>query len=126
MTEHSPDSTGSSDKIEPRHVFEARTLIRVERDERKLSLHGWARDLSESGLRAFVAEPLWLGESVVLEMPLLDSNKQVIPAKVVRVLGTEYGFQFTALSAEQRGHIRTTIEGRPVIPLSHCATQTSI
>jgi len=123
MTEHFPDSTGSSDKIAPRHVFEARTQIRLERDQRKLSLQGWVRDLSESGLRAFVAEALMLGENVVLEIPLPDSDKQAVPAKVVRVLGTEYGFQFTALSAEQRGQIQATLKGRPAIPLSHSATQ---
>jgi len=125
MTEHVPDRTGSSNKIAPRHAFEARTLIRLQRDERKLSLQGWVRDLSESGLRAFVAEPLWLGESVVMELPLLNNEKQVIPAKVVRVLGTEYGFQFTALSAEQRNHIRTTIEGRLAIPVTYSASPTS-
>src|SRR5215467_16308120 len=124
MTDHFPDSTASSDQIAPRHVFEARTMIRLERDQRKLSLQGWVRDLSESGLRGFVAEPLMLGESVVLEFPLLN-EKQVIPAKVVRVLGTEYGFQFTALSAEQRLQIQTTIKERPAIPFSPCATQTS-
>src|SRR5579871_348694 len=106
MTEHFPDSTGSPDQIAPRHVFEARTQIRLERDERKLSLQGWLRDLSESGLRAFIAESLLLGESVVLDVPLADAKKQVITAKIVRVLGTEYGFQFTALSAEQRGQIQ--------------------
>jgi hypothetical protein len=40
----------------------------------------------------------------------------VIPAKVVRALGTEYGFQLTALSAEQRQRIQAVLEGRPVIP----------
>jgi len=124
MTEHYPDSTGGSDKIEPRHEFEARTQIRLERNRSKLSLQGWVRDLSESGLRAFVAEPLLLGELVVLEFPLLNGGKQVIPAKVVRVLGTEYGFQFTALSGEQRTQIRATLEGRPAIFRSHSATQT--
>jgi hypothetical protein len=121
MTEHFPDSTGGSDQIAPRHAFEARTQIRLERDQRKLSLQGWVRDLSESGLRAFVAEPLLMGESVVLEVPLAN-DKQVIPAKVVRVLGTEYGFQFVALSAEQRGQIQATLKGCPAIPLSHSAT----
>jgi len=99
-------------------------MIRLERDQRKLSLQGWVRDLSESGLRAFVAEPLMLGESVVLEFPLLNEN-HVIPARVVRVLGTEYGFRFTALSAEQRLQIQATINERPAIPVSPCATQTS-
>lgn len=83
------------------------------------------RDLSESGLRAFIAESLLLGESVVLEVPSADADKQVIPAKVVRVLGTEYGFQFTALSAEQRSQIQVTLKGRPAIARTHSATQTS-
>ncbi len=123
MTDHFPDRTGSSEKIAPRHAFEARIQIRLERDERKLSLQGWLRDLSESGLRAFIAESLLLGESVVLDVPLADAKKQVITAKIVRVLGTEYGFQFTALSAEQRGQIQATLKGRPAIPLSESATQ---
>jgi PilZ domain len=55
-------------------------------------------------------------EVVILEIPLPNSDKQVIPAKVVRVLGTEYGFQFTALSAEQRRKIQATLEGHPTIP----------
>ena len=107
---------GSLDKISPRHVFETRIQIRLQRDSTRLSLQGWARNLSESGVWAFVAEPLILGESVTLEIPLSDCAKQVIPAKVVRALGTEYGFQFTALSAEQRQQIRATLKGRPAIP----------
>ena len=112
----SDDVPGSTDRISPRHVFEARIRIRLERDSRKLGLQGWARNLSESGLGAFVAEPLTLGELVTLEVPLRDFNKQAIPARVVRALGTEYGFQFTALSAEQRRQIQATLEGHPVIP----------
>jgi len=107
---------GSLDKIAPRHMFEARIQVHLQRDNRRLSLQGWARNLSESGMRAFVAEALILEESVTLEIPLPECKKQVIPAKVVRALGTEYGFQFTALSAEQRWQIRATLEERPRIP----------
>jgi hypothetical protein len=116
VTPFSDDVTGSADRISPRHVFETRILIRLQRDSKKLSLQGWVRDLSESGLGAFVAETLIPGEFVTLEIPLPDSAKQVIPAKVVRALGTEYGFQFTALSAEQRRQIRATLKERPAIP----------
>ena len=115
-TPFSDDVPGSIDRISPRHVFEARIRIRLERDSRKLSLQGWARNLSESGLGAFVAEALTLGELVTLEVPLPGSEKQVIPARVVRALGTEYGFQFTALSAEQRWQIQAALKGHPVIP----------
>ena len=112
----SDDAMDSVDKIAPRHLFEARIEILVQRDSTKTSLQGWARNLSESGLKAFVAEALVLGESVTLDIPLPDCSKLVIPAKVVRALGTEYGFQFTALSADQRQQIRATLKGRPAIP----------
>jgi hypothetical protein len=108
-----PDSTG---RISPRHVFETRVRIGVQRDTQSLTLQGWTRDLSEGGLNAFVVQVLELGEFVTLEIPLSGSGQYVIPAKVVRVLGTEYGFQFTALSAEQRMQIRATLKGRPAIP----------
>ena len=85
MTEHLPDSIGSTEEISPRHVFEARIQLRLQRDQRKISLPGWVRDLSESGLRAFVAEALMPYESVLLEIPLPNNDKQTIPAKVVRV-----------------------------------------
>jgi hypothetical protein len=103
-------------RISPRHVFETRIRICLQRDSQRLTLHGWTRDLSEGGLNAFVAQTLVLGEFVTLEIPLLDSGKHVIPAKVVRALGTEYGFQFTALSAEQRIQIRATLKGQPATP----------
>ena len=112
----SDDAMGSLDKVSPRHVFETRIQIVLQRDSARLSLQGWARNLSESGMGAFVAEALILDESVTLEIPLPDCDKQVIPAKVVRAMGTEYGFQFTALSAEQRQQIRATLEERPAIP----------
>jgi hypothetical protein len=114
-TPFSGDAMSSVDKISPRHLFEARIQIRLQRDNRRLNLQGWARNLSESGLGAFVAEALTVGESVTIEIPLPDSDKQVIPAKVVRSLGTEYGFQFTALSAEQRQQIQATLKERPAI-----------
>jgi hypothetical protein len=112
----SDDAMGPVDKISPRHVFETRIHILLQRDSTRLRLQGWARNLSESGLGAFVAEALILGESVTLEIPLPNTDKQVVPAKVVRALGTECGFQFTALSAEQRGQIRGTLKERPAIP----------
>jgi len=108
-----PDSAG---RISPRHVFETRVRIGVQRDSQSLTLQGWTRDLSEGGLDAFVAQVLALGEFVTLEIPLPGAGQHVIPAKVVRALGTEYGFQFTALSAEQRMQIRATLKGRPAIP----------
>ena len=112
----SDDAMGSVGRISPRHAFETRIHILLQRDSTKLSLQGWVRNLSESGVGAFVADALIPGESVTLEIPVPDCGKQVIPAKVVRALGTEYGFQFTALSADQRRQIRATLRECPTIP----------
>jgi hypothetical protein len=73
-TPSSDDVPGSADRISPRHMFETRIWIRLQRDGKKLSLQGWSRDLSESGVGAFVAEALMLSESVTLEIPLPDSQ----------------------------------------------------
>jgi hypothetical protein len=65
----SDDARGSMGRISPRHAFETRIQILHQRDSTKLSLQGWVRNLSESGVGAFVAEALVLGESVTLEIP---------------------------------------------------------
>jgi len=67
-----------------------------------MAAHGWVRDLSESGLGAFVAEPLVVGETVSLLLSLPTFGKEEIPTRVALQLGTQWGFQFTALSHEQR------------------------
>jgi len=109
------DFMGLDPRIATRHVFESRILIHLRRGGRNLAVSGWARDLSQSGLQAFVAEELVVGESVSLEIPLPPSGKETIPAKVARQLGTQYGFQFTALSAQQRSGIRTALRKAPAI-----------
>lgn len=111
-----PSDKAVADRIAPRYVFEARIRISLQRNVQKVAMLGWTRDLSESGVSAFVAQGLSLGELVTLEIPLPQSGKQVIPAKVARTLGTEYGFQFMALSAEQRLRIQTAMQGQPAIP----------
>ncbi len=63
-----------------------------------------------------VAEELRVGELVTLEVPLSDSTTLNIPAKVARSLGTQYGFQFTALSAEQRAYVQSATRGKTAIP----------
>ena len=100
----------SDNRIAIRHAFEARILIRFARGEQKFSAQGWARDLSESGLSAFVAERLDVGQVVTLQVPLGEIGKETIAAKVARQLGTQYGFQFTALSAKQRRAIQSVLK----------------
>jgi hypothetical protein len=103
-------------RIAARYVFESRILIRFCRGSQKISAQGWARDLSESGLGAFAAENLVISELVTLQIQLGVSGKEVIAAKVSRQVGTQYGFQFTALSAEQRFGIQAALKGQTAIP----------
>jgi len=112
----STDFMTSDSRIATRHVFESRILIRLHRGNNSQAVQGWSRDLSESGLGAFIAEELAIGELVTLQISLLASGKAVIPAQVTRRLGTQYGFQFTALSAEQRMDIKTALKGQASIP----------
>ena len=109
----SPDN-----RITSRHIFEARIVIRCQRGNRNISVHGWVRDLSESGLGAFVADQLVVGENVTLLLSLSTSGKEEIPARVSRQLGTQYGFQFLALSNKQRRAIQIALSGEPVTPNS--------
>lgn len=99
----------------PRYPFEARCKIRIERPGQTLETEGWARDLSESGLGAFVATPLSLGESATLQIPLGGEHELVIPAIVARKDGTQYGFRFMALSSRQRNLIHRAIAGKKAI-----------
>jgi hypothetical protein len=48
-------------RIAARYAFETRFRISVERDTRNLAFEGWARDISESGLGAFVGQELRCG-----------------------------------------------------------------
>jgi hypothetical protein len=102
-------------RIAPRYVFEARIRLRLQRGPQTLVVGGWARDLSESGLAAFVAESLQLGEHVTLEIPLTGTHPTSVPAVVVRSLGTQYGFAFTALSLQQRQIIQEAFAGKQSI-----------
>lgn len=101
-------------RIAPRYVFEARIRLRLRRGQ-ALVVGGWARDLSESGMGAFVAEPLQVGEHVTVEIPLSGSVPISVPAVVVRSLGTQYGFAFTAVSPNQRQAMRDAFVGKEPI-----------
>ena len=102
-------------RISTRHAFEKRIRIRLRRSGQELTTEGWTRNLSEGGVNAFVAQSLNKGELVTLEIPLQDETTHSIPAQVARTMGTEYGFQFTALSGEQRSQILIILKRQPVI-----------
>ena len=118
MTISSSKKAGSEGRISPRHAFETRIGIRLQRGGQSVSLDGWTRNLSEGGVNAFVAHSLNMGELVTIEIQFSESGKEAIPAEIVRTLGTEYGFHFTALSVEQRAQIQSVLKAQPEIPHS--------
>jgi hypothetical protein len=105
----------SEHRFSSRFVFESRILIRFRRGEHSFAVQGWARDLSETGLGAFVAEHLVIGEEVTLQIQFGPAGKELIAAKVTRQVGTQYGFQFLALSAQQRLYIQAALKFQPAI-----------
>ena len=78
------ESSGAVNRMALRYAFEARISIGVQRGDTNLVVGGWARDISESGMCAFVAEELRVGEFVTLEVPLPQLTRLTIPAKVAR------------------------------------------
>ncbi|MBI3478049.1 MAG: PilZ domain-containing protein [Acidobacteria bacterium] len=102
-------------RIVPRYPFEARFKIEIERPQGPLAAEGWARDISESGIGAFVALPLEMGETATLRIPLEKGVELVVPAQITRILGTQYGFQFLALSARQRDQILHAVVGKKAV-----------
>lgn len=111
-----PKLPADSSRIYPRYPFEARIRLRIQRAGQELFVGGWARDMSESGIGAFVAEELTPGEEVGLDVPLPDGSALVVQASVSRNLGTQYGLMFTALSAAQRVQIQAVMDGKKPLP----------
>jgi PilZ domain len=104
------------ERIVPRYQFEVRFKIEMHGAVEKQVTEGWARDLSETGLGAFVARELPLGELATLQIPLPDGVELSIPARVTRNIGTQYGFQFTAMTAAQRTEILRVLTQSKELP----------
>ncbi len=80
---------------------------------KEVSFRGWSRDLSESGMGAYVPVELREGQFVNLDLPLEPGAPNLcVAAKVRRAQGFEYGFEFVTLSAAQRAAIASAV--------SHC------
>jgi len=105
-----------SKRISPRYAYEARFRISVRRDGEERVFEGRARDVSESGMRAFVGQTLHLEEIAMVTLPIPGLENAPLHAKVSRAVGTEYGFQFLTLSPLQRSHIQGLVENRTPIP----------
>ena len=113
MKRNSDGHSDAASRIAPRFQFETRVAIQMKNGT---TTEGWIRDLSESGIGAFVGRELTVGETGTLTFRLTDAIKIVLPAQVISALGTRYGFRFLALSAEQRHQIAKATQHLKVIP----------
>ena len=91
-------------------------------DRRKINMHlkisttvagarklipGYARDISDSGLAAFIPAQLPLGHLVEIEFSLPRSSQNVIARAVVRTVNKfHYGLEFIALEEAAREQLR--------------------
>jgi PilZ domain-containing protein len=105
-----------SKRISPRYAYEARFRISVQRNGKERVFEGRARDISESGMGAFVGQPLHLDEIAMITLPVPGLENASLRAQVSRAVGTEYGFQFLTLSPLQRSCIQILVENRTPIP----------
>ena len=70
---------GLDNRIATRHVFESRIQVSVRRGADTVTAQGWTRDLSDSGLGAFVAENLEIGEVISLQIDVGSSERRRSP-----------------------------------------------
>lgn len=66
---------------------------------------GRAIDLGEGGVGAYTTSDLLIGETVHLHIPL-PAGEVRLPACIRYRHGSDYGFEFLALGAAEREHIR--------------------
>jgi len=113
MPKQSDETNRDERRIASRHVYESRINIHFEDNSSASVVGGWARDLSEAGMRAIVAHELQVGALLTIDLTLTKGPHQSIPARVVWREGTSYGFQFITLSALQRHELRQMVAQQP-------------
>ena len=91
----------------PRYIVERPLKIIVFWEDVPMrTVHGHCQVLGEGGLGATIADELYLGDVVSLEMPPISKTY----AYVRNIRGTEKGFEFVQLSSTQRQAIRRLCE----------------
>ena len=97
----------------PRYIVERPLKIIVYWEDMPIrTVHGNCHVLSEGGLGATVADDLYLGDVVSLEMPPISRTY----ARVRNIRGIQKGFEFLQLSTTQQQAVRRLCElsRRPV------------
>jgi len=100
----------------PRYAFDSRLTLAVYRSGQRLELWGRTADISEGGVAATLSETLEIGE--IASMQLDVGQKKLSLRAIVRFSRGHFcGFQFLAMSEEQRALIASVCERLRPIPV---------
>jgi len=101
----------------PRHRTDLSLTVTVLRQEGYSRLQGRCHEIAEAGLGGAISTALVAGEVVSLEFSIPDMSEPLVLRAVVRHrAGLVYGFEFIALSPEQRERILTFAKPLPLVP----------
>jgi hypothetical protein len=100
----------------PRYRTDFRVTVSFLVGSRHQQVEGHCRDLSQAGIGILLAEELGAGDVVGLSFLLPGSAAPWEVRAVVRYRrGYQYGFEFLALTAEQRGSLGTYLIGQEAL-----------
>jgi PilZ domain-containing protein len=101
----------------PRHRTDLSLTVTVLRQEGYSRLQGRCHEIAEAGLGGVISTALVAGEVVSLEFSIPDMSEPLVLRAVVRHrAGLVHGFEFIALSPEQRERILTFAKPLPLVP----------
>ena len=95
----------------PRHAADVRITVQVFRPSGTVSLWGRSSELGEDGVGGTLTGEVEPGEVVSMELAIpLTSVTMKVRALVRYRMGLHHGFEFLAVSAEQREMLRRACE----------------
>jgi PilZ domain len=114
MSGSTPNPAASSGRRFQRHPLDIRISIQVFRDGETISLWGRSSELGEDGIGGTVTTELEPGEVVSMELSLPLTPFPIKCRALVRYRdGLRHGFEFLALSPQQREAVRKLCQALP-------------
>src|SRR5208337_1315910 len=105
------NSAGQNARQFPRYVVDIRLSVQVFRKGGTISLWGRSNELGEDGVGGTLTGPLEPGEVVTMEFVLPLAVEPLKLRAVVRYRsGLRHGFEFLALTSQQRDTLRRVCE----------------
>lgn len=111
MDKFTSKSSGQNARQFPRYAVDFRLSIQVFREGETISLWGRSNELAEDGIGGTLTGPLEPGEVVSMEFALPLAVQPLKLRAVVRYRsGLRHGFEFLALTSQQRNTLQRVCE----------------